>query len=161
MLIGFRVKIVKMFVSGLKPEVFREEIYSRAFETLVDVMAKTRHELANYRDIVEISERIKRPELKKDEKNRSADGPISRKQGFASKVSSGASLAKEPNVSNARKPMDLKDIEWFKCHKRGHNANKCPDAKSKEGKGFFKSATARGVISGQIHQADQKPTFGS
>ena len=26
-----RLPIVKMFVSGLKPEVFREEIYSRAF----------------------------------------------------------------------------------------------------------------------------------
>ena len=48
-------EIVKMFVSGLKPEVFREEIYSRAFETLVGVMAETRHELANYRDIIEIS----------------------------------------------------------------------------------------------------------
>ena len=33
-------EIVKMFVSGLKPEVFREEIYSRAFETLVYVMAE-------------------------------------------------------------------------------------------------------------------------
>ena len=51
MLIGYPEKeIVKMFVSGLNPEVFREEIYS-AFETLVDVMAETRHELANYRDI--------------------------------------------------------------------------------------------------------------
>ena len=43
--------IVKMYKSGLKPEIFREEIYSCAFETLVDVMAETRHELANYRDI--------------------------------------------------------------------------------------------------------------
>ena len=34
------IEIVKVFVSGLKPEVFREEIYSRAFETLVDVMKK-------------------------------------------------------------------------------------------------------------------------
>ena len=49
-------------------------------------MAKTRHELANYRDIIEISERIKRPEPKKDAKDRIADGPISRKQGFASKA---------------------------------------------------------------------------
>jgi len=40
-----------MFVSGLKPEVFREEICSSAFETLEDVMAETRHELANYRDM--------------------------------------------------------------------------------------------------------------
>ena len=51
-------EIVKMFVSGLKPEVFREEIYSRAFETLVDVMAETRHEWANDRNIIKISERI-------------------------------------------------------------------------------------------------------
>jgi len=51
-------EIVKIFVSGLKPEVFREEIYSRVFETRVEVIAETRHELANYRDIIEISERI-------------------------------------------------------------------------------------------------------
>ena len=34
--------------------------------------------------------------------------------------------------------MDLKDVECFKCHKKGHYANKCPDAKSKDGKDFFK-----------------------
>ena len=43
-------EIVTIFVSRLKPEVFREEIYSRSFETLVDVMTETRHELSNYRD---------------------------------------------------------------------------------------------------------------
>jgi len=42
-------EIVKIFVSGIKLE-----IYSRLFETLVDVMAETRHELAKYRDIIEI-----------------------------------------------------------------------------------------------------------
>ena len=47
--------------TSLKPEVLREEMYSRSFETLVDIMAKTRHELANYRDIIEISERIQNP----------------------------------------------------------------------------------------------------
>ena len=57
-----------MFVSGLKPEIFCEEIYSRTFEILVDVMVETRHKLANYRDIIEISEKIKRPEPKKDAK---------------------------------------------------------------------------------------------
>ena len=41
-------EIVKMFVSGFKPEVFREEMYFRAFETLVDVMAEARHELERY-----------------------------------------------------------------------------------------------------------------
>jgi len=101
-------------------------------------MSETRHELANYRDIIEISERIKRPEPKMDAKDRSADGLISRKQGFASKTPSGASFAKEPKVSNAGKTMDLKDVECFKCHKKGHGANKCPDAKIKDGKGFYK-----------------------
>ena len=71
----------------------------------------------------------------------SADGPISRKQGFASKTPSGASFAK---VSNPGKTIDLKDVECFKCHKKGHYANTCPDAKSKDGKGFFKGA-ARGA----------------
>ena len=31
-------EIAKCFVSGLKPEVFREEIYSRSFDTLEDVI---------------------------------------------------------------------------------------------------------------------------
>ena len=114
-----------MFVS-LKPEVFREDIYSRAFETLVDVMTETRHELVNYRDIIEISERIKRPKPKKDAKDWSADGPISKKQGFTSKTPSGASFAKETKVCYSGKTMDLNDVECFKCHKKGHNANKCP-----------------------------------
>ena len=131
-------EIVKMFLSGLKQEVFREEMYSRAFETLVDVMAETRHAFANYRDIIEISERMKRPEPKKDAKDRSAEVPISRKQGFISKTPSGASFAKETKVSNSGKTVDMKDLECFKCHKKGHHANKRPDAKSKDGKGFFK-----------------------
>ena len=33
--------IMQFFVSGLKPEVFREEIYFRAFKTLVELMAET------------------------------------------------------------------------------------------------------------------------
>jgi len=120
-------EIVKMFVSGLKTEVFLEEMYSRAFETLVDVMAETRHELANYRDFIKISERIKRPEPKKDAKDRSADGPISRKEKrFARKTPSGASFAK---VSSTGKIMNLKDVECFKCHKKRNYANKCPNAK--------------------------------
>ena len=59
-------EIVKIFVSGLKSEIsWGSEIYSRSFVTFVDVMAETRHELSNYRDIIEISERIKRAEVKK------------------------------------------------------------------------------------------------
>ena len=29
---------------------------------------------------------------------------------------------------------DLKDVECFKCHKKGHYANKCPEIKVKDGK---------------------------
>ena len=79
-----------------------------------------------------------RLEPKKDAKDRSAHGPISRKQGIFCKAPAGASFAKETKVSKSAKTMDLKDVECFKCHKKGHNANKCPDAKSKDGKGFFK-----------------------
>ena len=79
---------------------------------------------------MEISERIKRPEPKKDAKDKGADGPISRKQVIYSKTPSGASFAKETKVSNPGKTMDLKDVECFKCHKKGHYANKCPDAVS-------------------------------
>jgi len=70
--------IVKNSVSGLKPEVFREEIYSRAFETLMDVMAKSRHELVNDRDIIEISERITRPEAKNESKDSTPESHISK-----------------------------------------------------------------------------------
>ena len=58
-------------------------------------MAETRHELAKYRAIFEIYERIKRPKHKKDARDRSAEGPISRKQGFTSKTPSGVSFVKE------------------------------------------------------------------
>ena len=35
-------EIAKSFVSGLKPDVFREEMYSRTFETLDDVIREAR-----------------------------------------------------------------------------------------------------------------------
>ena len=41
---------------------------------------------------MKISERIKCPQPKKDAKDRSADGPISRKQGSSNKAPSGASI---------------------------------------------------------------------
>ena len=80
---------MKIFVQA---GVFHEEIYSRAFETLVDVMAGTRQELAHYRDIIEISERFQR--------DRNADDHTSRKQGLTSKTPSEASFVKEAKVSN-------------------------------------------------------------
>jgi len=53
--------VCRLFVSRLKPDVFREEIYSYYFEM---VPKKD----MNYRDIIEISDRIKRSEVKKDTK---------------------------------------------------------------------------------------------
>ena len=31
----------------------------------------------------------------------------------------------------------MKAVECFKCHKKGHYANKCPEIKAKEAKGAF------------------------
>ena len=59
-------EIAKCFVSGLKPDVFREEMYSRTFETLEDVIREAREDLSTYRDILEISDRIKKVEPKKE-----------------------------------------------------------------------------------------------
>jgi len=86
--------------------------------------------------IIEILERIKRSEPKKDATDRRADGPISRRQGIYGKTPSGASFVKDAKVSNPTKTVDLKDVECFICHKKGHYVNKCPDAK--DGNGHFK-----------------------
>ena len=71
-------EIAKIFVSVLKPDIFCEKIYSRSCESLVDVVVETRHELSKYRDIMEIFDRIKRPEVKKDSKDRMPDATISK-----------------------------------------------------------------------------------
>ena len=78
----------------------------------------TRHGLANYRDIIEISERIKHPEPKRDAKDMSVDDQVSSKQGSYSKTPFGASVVKDAKVSNPTKTVDLKDVECFKCHKK-------------------------------------------
>ena len=57
-------EIAKCFVSGLKPDILREEMYSRSFDTL-DVIREAREELSTYRDILEISKRIKKVVPKK------------------------------------------------------------------------------------------------
>ena len=44
-------EIAKCFASGLKPDVFREEMYSRSFDTLEGVIREARYELSTYRDI--------------------------------------------------------------------------------------------------------------
>ena len=54
---------------GLKPDVFRKEMYSRTFETLEYVIRDAREELFTYRDILEISNRIKKVEPKRNFQN--------------------------------------------------------------------------------------------
>ena len=53
-----------------------------------------------------------------------------------SESSNRASFAKDSKVSSSANTVDIKDVEYFKCHKKGHYTNKCPDAKEKDGKGF-------------------------
>ena len=59
-------KITKCFVSGFNPDFYREEMNSRIFETLDDVIREAREQLSNYRDILKISDRIKKVEPKNE-----------------------------------------------------------------------------------------------
>ena len=43
-------------MNGLKPDTFREEMYSRTFENLDDVVREAREELSTYREILKISD---------------------------------------------------------------------------------------------------------
>jgi hypothetical protein len=121
-------ELAKMFVSGLKPDIFRAEISSRACESLRDAIAESRAELAVYRELLDITERMKKSEVKKSTKD---SGP--------------SEAPKKPGksftpikTSPAGKTKDLKDVECFHCHKKGHYANKCPEIKVKDAKGAFK-----------------------
>ena len=59
-------EIAKCFVYGLKPDVFRKEMYWRTLETLEDFIREAREDLSTHRDILEISDKIKKVEPKKD-----------------------------------------------------------------------------------------------
>ena len=50
--IVYSKKIAKCFVSGLKLDDFREEMYSHTFETLDDVIREAREELSTYREVL-------------------------------------------------------------------------------------------------------------
>ena len=67
------------------------------------------------------------------------EAPIFRKSGRNTKSPIGASFAKDSKSSNAGNTTDIKDVECFKCHKKGHYANKFADVKAKDGKGYFKA----------------------
>ena len=99
--------------------------------------------------IIEISNQIKRPEVKKDSKYRMSEASIPRKSGSYTKAPIGASFAKDSKPSNAGNTRDIKDVECFKCHKKGHYANKCPiRCKGKRWEGILPGQAARSSISG-------------
>ena len=45
-------------------------------------------------------------------------------------------IVKKPG--NLAKAVDMANVECYRCHKKGHYANKCPEAKEKDSKGAFK-----------------------
>jgi len=53
------IKKAKMFVTGLKPDLFREEIFSRSCETLQEAINESTAELSTYRDILENTDLVK------------------------------------------------------------------------------------------------------
>jgi hypothetical protein len=91
-------------------------------------MLESRGELTNYRDLLELSDRIKKVEVKKVYKD-SGSMEVSKKPGKAFTPT---------KPYGTTKTLDLKDVECFKCHKKGHYANKCPEIKAKDTKGVFK-----------------------
>ena len=72
-------EIAIFFVSGLKPDLFREEIYARSCETLQEAMDESRAELATYRDILEITGRVKKSDVKKDKRDPPYSHGVSKK----------------------------------------------------------------------------------
>ena len=71
-------------------------------------------------------------------KDGTPEANISRKPGIYTKTLIRASFANDSEASISGKSIDIKDVECFKCHKKGNYSNKCPDAKGKDGKEFFK-----------------------
>ena len=62
-------EIVKCFVNGLKPELFKEEMFSKSCDTLVEVMAAARADLATYREFLEISNASRSQRLNRTSRN--------------------------------------------------------------------------------------------
>ena len=55
-----------MFYEWFEDDIFREEMYSRTFENLDDVVREAREELSTHCDILEISDRFKKSEPEKE-----------------------------------------------------------------------------------------------
>jgi len=103
-------------VNSLKPENFKEEMFSRSCDTLVEVMA-ARADLSTYW-IFWKSERTKKPELKKDFKERPHYVAAANKN-ISPKTFSGSSPVSSSYFKSSKdfKEEYLIDIECLKCHK--------------------------------------------
>ena len=114
-------------------------MFSKSCDTLVEKMAASRDDLATYREILEISEGVKKPEVKKDFKERPHYvASASNKIFFPNKFSGTSPVSSSYSYKSGRdfKERHLNDVECFKCHKKGHY--KCPKIKWKESKGVRK-----------------------
>jgi hypothetical protein len=73
---------VKNFENGLKPEIYRDEIYSSAYENLRVVINEARDELAAYREVLKITDHMKKSNVKKSPvSTATTDGKKSEKPG--------------------------------------------------------------------------------
>ena len=98
-------EIAKMLVTGLKPDLLREEIYLRSCETLQEVMDESRAELSTYRDILEITDRVKMADVKKEKR----DPPYS--HGVARKTAdTKASGGTDPYISKNQETWSMQSI---------------------------------------------------
>jgi len=104
----------------------------------VNVMTETRHELSNYRDIIEISERIKRPEVKKDSKDRMPEASISRKLGSYTKALAGAPFAKRLETIKCWDDNGYQGCRVFQVSQEGTLCEQVSVCKGEGWEGFFK-----------------------
>jgi len=110
---------------------------SRTFENLDDVVREVLEELSTYRDILEISDRVKKSDPKKDFGKDKRDYSKS-VETFSKKTEAnltlGATFSPHKKSGFFGTKNDLKDVEYHKFHKKGHYENKCPEIKTKDTK---------------------------
>jgi hypothetical protein len=57
---------VKLFVNGLKPEIFRDEMYSRSCENIQGTINEAREELSTYRELLDTQERMRKTDVRNE-----------------------------------------------------------------------------------------------
>ena len=84
-------------------------------------MDESRAELSNCRDIFEITDRVKKAEMKKEKRDPPYSSAVVKK--IADTKASGGSVLfkKKGNLTNV---VDMKNVECYRYHKKGHYVNK-------------------------------------